>query len=70
MFLRVQGELLKVLGIPADKLVADQMIELQGLLREYSDVLALIDQELGCISIVRHSISDVCHKYMTRTFIA
>ena len=38
------------------------MLELQCLLREYSDVFALTDQELGCTSIVRHSIETGEHR--------
>ena len=55
-------ELLKVLGIPTDKLPADLMIELQCLLREYSDVFAPTDQELGCTSFVHHSIDTGEHR--------
>ena len=39
-------KLVKVLGLSTDKLGPDEMLELKGLLHEYSDIFALTDQEL------------------------
>ena len=52
--------LVKTLDLHSDKL--KQLLGLEGLLHEYSDVFALTDQELGCTNIVHHSIDTGDHR--------
>ena len=58
--------LVSLLEISANKLNRGQMWELRDMLHEYSDIFALTDQELGCTSIVRHSIDTGEHRPIKR----
>jgi len=53
--------LLDALGLPFAKLSESQSQELVALVREYSDVFALDDSELGCTDLVKHSIDTGDH---------
>ena len=49
-------KLLKALALPDSKLNTEELNELKSLLREFTDVFALDNLELGCTSIIRHAI--------------
>ena len=54
-------ELLNALNLPAEKLTEHQYQLLVALVKNYSDVFALTDKELGCTSIVQHVIDTGDH---------
>ena len=54
-------KLLKALDLPESKLTPEEMTELKGLLKVSTDVFALNDSELGCTSVVHHSIDTGNH---------
>ena len=51
----------EALGLPVDKLTKEQSEQLQELVRKYSDVFALSDEELGCTDVVKHVIDTGDH---------
>ena len=53
--------LLKILSLPESTLSAKEVFELESLLKESTDVFALDDSELGCTSLVCHSIDTGDH---------
>ncbi len=54
-------QLIEALELPLAKLTEEQSRQLCGLVRTYSDVFALNDQELGCTDVVKHVIKTGDH---------
>ena len=50
------SKLVQDLGMTRAQLTAEQQHQLHQILNKYSDVSALCDAELGCTSLVQHSI--------------
>ena len=49
-------ELCRQLQLPFDKLTLEEREQLESTISEFNDVFALNDSELGCTSLVQHSI--------------
>lgn len=47
---------MEALGLPLSKLTEEQSHKLEDLIRQYADVFALTDEELGHTDIVQHVI--------------
>jgi len=49
------------LNLPLDTLSPDEAEQLRNLIREFSDIFALDDSELGCTDVLRHSVDTGNH---------